>query len=113
MTLTSALQYIAFIFLVTLSVKPVGSYMEKVFSGKHTALDWACLPIEKGLYRLTGVDPSLEMNWIEYACCFVLFSFAGTMLLYVVLRLQRFLPFFVADYQATSITPDLAMNTAV
>jgi len=113
MTLSSALQYVAFIVLLTVCVKPFGAYMERVFSQQPTALDRALVPIERKLYQLARVDPEMEMTWVEYACSFALFTFVGTLLLYFILRLQRFLPFFFPEYQPTSITPDLEMNTAV
>ena len=47
-------------------------------------------PVERFLYRVTGVDEQQEMDWKQYAVSFVLFSFCGTLLLYGILRLQRF-----------------------
>jgi potassium-transporting ATPase potassium-binding subunit len=109
----SLLQYGLFLVIVTALVKPLGGYMEKVFSAKRTVLDRFCLPVEKLIYRLTGVDPAREMNFKEYAACFVLFGFAGTLLLYGILRLERFLPWFYPAFQTTPLSPDLAMNTAI
>ena len=54
MNLYSAVQYLLFVVIVTLCVKPLGSYMQRVFSGRRTALDRLCLPIERGIYRLAG-----------------------------------------------------------
>lgn len=53
------------------------------------------------------------MNAKEYAICFLLFSAAATLLLYLILRLQRFLPWFYPQHHTTPMTPDLAMNTAI
>ena len=53
------------------------------------------------------------MRWQEYARAFVVFGMVGTLLLYAILRLQRFLPWFYPAYMTTPMTPDLAMNTAV
>jgi K+-transporting ATPase ATPase A chain len=69
--------------------------------------------LERLLYRITGVNPEREMDWKEYASSFVLFGLCGTLLLYVILRLQWLLPWFYPAYQNTSLAPDLAMNTAV
>jgi len=111
--LYSAIQYLVFIFVVTILVQPLGGYVERVFAAKRTALDRFCLPIEKFLYRVTGVDPAAEMTFPQYATCFVLFSLFGTLLLYAILRLQRVLPWFFPAYQTTPLSPDLAMNTAI
>ena len=113
MDLYSAIQYVLFVAIVTVLVKPLGGYMERVFSGQRTVLDRLCLPIERLLYRVTAVDSSQEMTGKEYATCFVLFGFAGTLLLYAVLRTQRLLPWFFPQYHITPLSPDLALNTAI
>jgi potassium-transporting ATPase potassium-binding subunit len=109
----SALQYALFILIVTALVQPLGRYLERVFSRAPTALDRLCLPLERLIYRLTTVDPTVEMSSTQYAICFVLFGLTGTLLLYLILRLQRFLPWFFPQYQTTPISSDLAMNTAI
>jgi K+-transporting ATPase ATPase A chain len=109
----SATQYLLFIAIVTVLVKPLGGYMERVFSGKHTALDRLSCPVERFIYRITMVDPTAEMTFPQYATCFVLFGLFGTLLLYAILRLQRILPWFFPDYHTTPLTPDLALNTAI
>jgi K+-transporting ATPase ATPase A chain len=111
--LHNLLQYLLFLAIVTALVKPLGGYMEKVFSAKRTALDRLCLPIERLFYRISGVDPAREMAFAEYATCFVLFGLACTLLLYVILRLQRFLPWFYPAYHTSPLSPDLAMNVAI
>lgn len=113
MNLASILQYAAFLALTTVSVKPVGDYLERVFSRKPTKLDRFLAPAERMLYRFARVDPEREMDWVEYAVSFALFTLAGSLLLYLILRAQRYLPFFFPEYQNTPLTPDLAMNTAV
>jgi potassium-transporting ATPase potassium-binding subunit len=113
MSLTALVQYAAFLLAVTLLVKPVGRYMARVFRGEKTLLDPILCPLERMLYRLTGVRPKVEMRWQEYACAFVVFGMVGTLLLYAILRFQRFLPWFYPSYMTTPMTPDLAMNTAV
>ena len=113
MDLYSALQYVLFLAIVTILVRPLGGYMERVFSRQRTLLDRLCLPVERLLYRVTAVDPDVEMTGKEYATCFVLFSLAGTLLLYAVLRMQHFLPWFFPRYHTTALSPDLALNTAI
>jgi potassium-transporting ATPase potassium-binding subunit len=111
--LFSATQYLLFLAIVTALVKPLGGYMERVFSGKQAVLDRLCLPVERLIYRIAAVDPDVEMTGKEYATCFVLFGLAGTLLLYGILRLQQFLPWFFPQYHTTPLSPDLAMNTAI
>lgn len=113
MDLFSATQYLLFLAIVTALVKPLGGYMERVFSGKRTALDLLCLPIERLIYRVAGVNPDVEMTGKEYATCFVLFGLVGTLLLYGILRMQQFFPWFFSQYHTTPLSPDLAMNTAI
>ena len=113
MSLSALLQYGAFLLTVTLLVKPVGRYIARVFSSEKTLLDPLLCPVERLIYRLTGVKPQSEMGWQQYACAFVVFGMVGTLLLYTILRLQRLLPWFYPAYMTTPMTPDLAMNTAV
>jgi K+-transporting ATPase ATPase A chain len=111
--LHSAIQYLLFVVIVTLLVKPLGGYMERVFSRKRTVLDHLCLPVERFIYRVTTVNPDIEMTGKQYATGFVLFSLIGTLLLYSILRMQQFLPWFFPQYFTTPLSPDLAMNTAI
>jgi len=107
------MQYLLFLAMVTVLVKPFGGYMERVFSRKQTLLDRFCIPVERLIYRMSAVDPDEEMTGKEYASCFVLFGLVGTLFLYGILRLQQFLPWFFPAYLTTSMSPDLALNTAI
>jgi len=69
---------VLFVVIVTILVKPLGGYVERVFSGKRTVLDRLCRSVSGFIYRITTVDPNVEMTGKEYATCFVLFGFAGT-----------------------------------
>ena len=109
----SAIQYVLFAAIVTVLVKPLGGYLERVFSRQPTFLDHLCLPLERAIYRVTAVDPNAETSGKEYATCFVLFGLAGTLLLYAILRMQHFLPWFFPQYHTTPLSPDLALNTAI
>ena len=113
MSWPSLLQYGAFLLVVLALVKPVGGYMARVFEGNRTWLDFLLRPVERLIYKLACVDPTVDMNWKQYAVSFVLFSLAGTVLLYLLLRLQYLLPFYDASYLTTPLTSDLAMNTAI
>jgi len=113
MSSSALAQYAIFLVIVTLLVKPVGRYMARLFCGERTLLDPLLCPLERLLYRLTGVNPKAEMRWQQYAGAFVLFGMTGTLLLYAILRLQRFLPWFFPAFMTSPMTPDLAMNTAI
>ncbi len=65
MSSSALLQYAAFLLTVTLLVRPVGRYMARVFCGDKTLLDPLLCPVERLIYRLTGVKPQGEMGWQE------------------------------------------------
>jgi len=88
MTLLSLGEYALFVLIVVALVRPVGTYLDLVFSGRRTPLDPALVPVERAIHRLAGVDPRRGMDWREYALSFVLFGVAGTTVLFLVLTLQ-------------------------
>lgn len=70
---------------------PLGGYMAKVFEGKRTVLSPLLRPLERGVYRISGVDERREMSWVIYAWSLLAFQFFGFVALYMVLRLQGLL----------------------
>src|ERR1035438_1129424 len=113
MSVFSLAQYLLFVLIVTLSVKPLGGYMDRVFSRRRTVLDPLWVPLERWIYRITGVDPGIEMNAGQYASSFIVFGLICTLFLYAILRFQHFLPWFFPQYHTTPLTPDLSINTAI
>jgi K+-transporting ATPase ATPase A chain len=113
MSLPNMAQYALFLLIILLLVKPVGGYLAHVFAGERTWLDPALRPVERLIYRFTGINEQQEMDRKQYLIAFILFTLVGTLLLYVILRLQTFLPWYDAVHQTTPMTPDLAMNTAI
>jgi potassium-transporting ATPase potassium-binding subunit len=109
----SMAQYGVFLALLAVFVKPTGLYLARVFSGEATPLDRLLVPLERVIYRLTGVKPEQEMSWKQYALSFLLFSFAGTLLLYVILRIQPLGHPADPQFHPAPLSPDLAMNTAI
>jgi K+-transporting ATPase ATPase A chain len=109
----SAIQYVLFLVIVTVCVRPLGGYMHRVFARRPTALDRLCVPVEPWIYFLSGVDPAVEMDAGQYAICFIVFTLVGTLLLYFILRFQHFLPWFFPEYHTTPLTWDLSFNTAI
>jgi len=111
MTINGWFQILFFLLLIFLVTKPLGIFMARVFSRKKTFMDPVLRPIEQVVYRLTGVDENHEMRWTEYAACMLLFSLVSMLVLYVMQRLQGYLPFNPQKFGA--VTPaHLAFNTA-
>jgi len=109
----NAFQAGLFVIAVTLLVKPVGVYLERVFERKQTILDPVLLPIERLILRLVGIDPTFEMDWKRYSLAFGIFGIVNIILLYFALRWQARFPWFFPKVMTTPMTPDLAANTAV
>src|SRR5215831_21379063 len=78
--------------LVLLTTKPLGSYMARVFEGERRPLPRVLGPIERFLFRLSGVDPSVEQTWVRYAGSVLTFSLFSMLVTYVILRVQHLLP---------------------
>lgn len=92
-------------------VKPLGSYMALVYEGKRTFLSPIVGWLERGFYKVSGINPEEEMGWRSYSLAMIIFSFFSFLGLYAILRLQGGLGFNPANMAGT--TPDLAFNTAV
>src|SRR5262245_38737693 len=110
MTLNGWLQILFFLLAIFLVTPVLGGYMTRVFSRQRTWLDPVMRPLERVVYRLTGVDETREMRWTEYAIALLLFSVVSMLVLYAMQRLQAVLPFNPQGFGA--VAPDLAFNTA-
>lgn len=104
------LVYFLTIFLLT---APMGSYMARVFSGERTFLSPLLIPLERIFYKLVRVNETKEMEWKEYSVAMLIFSAAGLLLTYVLLRLQGILPLNPQGFSTQEMTANLAFNTAV
>jgi K+-transporting ATPase ATPase A chain len=93
MTLNGWLQILIFFALVLAVTKPIGLFMAHVFNREKTFLDPVLRPVERVIYRLTGVKEAREMRWTEYAATMLLFSLVSMLALYLIQRLQGHLPF--------------------
>ena len=111
MTSNGWLQIGVFFALVLLLAKPMGLYMARVYERKRTWLDPVLVPIERLLYRMTGVDAEVEMRWTEYGVAMLIFSLATLLLTYAVERLQHAIPLWNPQHLA-AVEPYLAWNTA-
>jgi K+-transporting ATPase ATPase A chain len=111
MTVNGWLQIFFFLGLIFLVTKPMGIFMARVFSREKTFMDPVLRPLERLLYRVTGVDEDHEMHWTEYAVSMLLFSVVSMIVLYAIQRLQAFLPF--NPQKLGAVKPaHLAFNTA-
>jgi len=111
MTSNGWLQIFLFFALILAITKPLGVFMARVFSRERTFLDPVLRPVERLLYRLTGVDENHEMRWTEYAFTMLLFSGASMLLLYLIERAQHLLPW-LNPQKFAAVAPTLAFNTA-
>ena len=98
------------IVLLALS-KPLGVYMARVYENGPIGLDRVLGPLERLIYRLSGVGPDEEMDWKSYAVAMLLFNFVGLLVVYVLQRLQGLLP--LNPQQLGAVSPDSSFNTAV
>ena len=111
MTANGWFQILLFLALIFAVTKPLGVFMARVFSRERTFMDPVLRPVERLLYRVTGVDENHEMRWTEYATSMLLFSVVSMLLLYLIQRVQGFLPFNPQKFGAVTPT-HLAFNTA-
>jgi K+-transporting ATPase ATPase A chain len=110
MTANGWLQFALFSLILLASVRPVGVYLARVLEGERTWLDTVLRPIERLIYRLSGVNAAEEMNWREYAFAVLGFSVVSMLMTYAIERLQFHLPWNPQGLAA--VGPDLAWNTA-
>src|SRR5215510_13355156 len=111
MTANGWLQIFLFLLFVFLVTKPLGVFMTRVFNREKTFMDPMLRPVERLLYRVTGVDEKHEMHWTEYAISMLLFSLVSMVVLYGLERLQGYLPFNPQKLGAVNSSA-LAFNTA-
>ena len=111
MTVNGWLQILFFLSLVFLVTKPMGIFITRVFNREKTFMDPLLRPIERLLYRVTGVDEDHEMRWTEYTIAMLLFSVVSMIVLYLMQRLQGYLPLNPQRFGAVN-PAHVAFNTA-
>ncbi|HVK81642.1 MAG TPA: potassium-transporting ATPase subunit KdpA, partial [Verrucomicrobiae bacterium] len=111
MTLEGWTLIIGFTLLVAALARPLGLYLDAVYSGRGTWLSPVLRPLERGFYALAGVKSDQEQDWKGYALALVAFSLLCTLGLFALLRLQGLLPFNPQGFEG--VAPNIAMNTAV
>ena len=110
MSVNGWLQFGLFSAILLASVRPVGIYLARVLEGERTWLDPVLRPVERLIYKLSGIRADQEMNWREYAYAMLGFTAVGLLLTYGIERLQAMLPW--NPQHLAAVSPDLAWNTA-
>jgi K+-transporting ATPase ATPase A chain len=111
MTAYGIIQIIVYLVLLIGLGYPLGLFMARVYKRERTFLDPILGPVERLLYRLSGVNPEEEMDWKHNAVAMLMFNLAGILVVYALQRLQGFLPLNPQGFGAVS--PDSSFNTAV
>jgi potassium-transporting ATPase potassium-binding subunit len=104
------LQIAIFCALIVAVVPLLGGHMARVFRGERTFIDPVAAPMERFTYRLLRIDPERGQDWKVYARSVILFSLAGWLVLFLILRTQTLHPFNPENFH--SGTWDLSFNTA-
>ncbi|MGE0232853.1 MAG: potassium-transporting ATPase subunit KdpA [Flavobacteriaceae bacterium] len=108
---TGILQFLIFAAILVALAWPLGGYMARVFEGERTWLAPVLVPVERGMYALSGKGATQDQHWTRYALSMLAFNLAGWLVLYAILRLQHLLPW--NPEGLAPLSPDLAFNTAV
>jgi K+-transporting ATPase ATPase A chain len=111
MNIYSWIQIIFYLVVLLALAKPLGSFMAKVYQGERTFLDRVLGPLERLIYRISGIKPEENMNWKTYAVTFLIFNMLGLIFVYALQRLQSVLP--LNPQGLGAITPDSSWNTAI
>jgi potassium-transporting ATPase potassium-binding subunit len=105
------IQIISYLTVLVLLAKPLGAFMARVYQGERTFLDPALRPVERLIYKFSGVNADQDMNWKTYAIAVMVFNVLGLLAVYFLQRLQALLP--LNPQGLSAVTPDSSWNTAV
>ncbi|MCC7198734.1 MAG: potassium-transporting ATPase subunit KdpA [Gammaproteobacteria bacterium] len=111
MTGSGLLQIALYLAVLLALVRPLGTFMARVYQGENTWISPMIAPVERLVYRVAGIDPSCEQDWRRYALAVLAFNFVGFAAVYMLQRLQGGLPLNPQDFGA--VPPDSAFNTAI
>ena len=102
---------LAFILLLVALARPMGEFLYRLYLGERLPLAAVIGPVERGFYRVAGIDPRHEQGWLAYAAAVMALNIGGIVLLFAILKLQGVLPFNRQGFG--SVETLLALNTAV
>ena len=111
MTIQGWILILAFTGILLALTKPVGIWLFALYEGRRTPLHVVFGPVERGFYKLAGVDPNAEQSWRRYAVHMLIFNAVLLLFTYAVLRLQGILPGNPQDL--SGLSEHLSFNTAV
>src|SRR5690606_5219547 len=99
-------------FMITLLLGiPLGRYIAKVYAGEKTGLDPVFQPLERLFYRISGIDPTVQMTWKQHLVALLTINFIWFLLSMVVLMNMGHLP--LNPDGNPSMSADLAFNTSI
>jgi K+-transporting ATPase ATPase A chain len=110
-TAISLVEILVYLALIAGVTPILGRYMNRVFAGEKTFLDPVLRPVERGIYRVCGVDAAKNQSWVEWTIAMLAVNAASLVILYGMQRLQKILPFNPNGFGG--VAPDSAWNTAV
>ncbi|MBN8887633.1 MAG: potassium-transporting ATPase subunit KdpA [Rudaea sp.] len=111
MTANAWLQIGLYLVVLLLTVKPLGAFMAAVFADKPNRVNRIGAPVERLIYRVSGIRADEDMSWKRYAIAMLAFNVLGLLVVYLLQRVQQWLPLNPQGFGA--IAPDSAMNTAI
>ena len=111
MTVNDLIQVAVYLAVLLALIMPAGAYMAAVFADTPSRVTRLGAPLERCLYRLCGIRAGEEMDWKRYALAMLLFNVLGALAVYLLQRIQPWLPLNPQHFDAVS--PDSAMNTAI
>ena len=113
-SLPGLLQAISLFVVAILLARPLGGYVRKVMEGERVFLSPVVRPVERAIYKVLGVDETVEQRWTSYAVSVILFSFVCILALYLQQRFQGALPLNQGGTAGIGpVAPDMAYNTSV
>ncbi|SEF15739.1 K+-transporting ATPase ATPase A chain [Rhizobiales bacterium GAS191] len=111
MSIAGWLQITLTLALVVAAARPLGAHIMRALAGENTFLSPMLAPVERGFYRMAGVDSRKEQGWLSYTMAMLVFSALHLLVLYAMQRLQNMLPLDPQGFD--SVAPDLAFNTSM
>ena len=104
------LQLGLYVVVLLLLAKPLGAYMAAVYEGRAVRMQRIGGPLERLIYRGSGVDPAQDMSWVRYAAAMLWFNLLGALVVYLLQRVQQWLP--LNPQELAAVSADSSFNTA-